>query len=572
MSNDVREDTSDRRRSERTSLREERLHAQLRLACGLDVDGRVLDLSPEGMRIQVDEPSAEDTLRRARVVSVTVSTSKQVIFQAEASVVHVSALATGGVIAGLNLAEVSTDVPRNLSNRRAYERLECELPGTLFDASDAAAAAVPVVVTDISETGCRLSGIPPTNHPRMGALLELSIQPPTGTAVRVAARVVSSHSDRDCGMRFVGVMDRELSVMVAALRYPDLVTAGPEHAPGMWDVLSAAGYLRERERDRYLALREGAVNCWSRLSAPEAASLNRSVISTDAHGDAKSITQVTRFYPSAWLGHHLAAAGDSMFRRRVVPQHHGNVHDTVEGIGAGYFLVYYNALHKGQTDIYTTLRARFPDQEMALNDFACFDVTVDETAAPAAVSEVRVEQVSTAYSEPLVRWLRTVRDAVSFRALAIDRDFELAGLQRDYASLGLLRRRTWFATRAPDGQVLAAASVDVAPPGFNLTSIGNHATLYVASGFEPEPLAARRIRALLHYAGEAFRQHGRMEFLLMAPPALEETLRDFGFKLMAPGQEFVVGAGMFRTLNTFINELYRRRQREGEASRRVADA
>jgi len=26
---------------------------------------------------------------------------------------------------------------------------------------------------------------------------------------------------------------------------------------------------------------------------------------------------------------------------------------------------------------------------------------------------------------------------------------------------------------------------------------------------------------------------------------------------MAPGQEFVVGAGMFRTLNTFINEVYR---------------
>jgi hypothetical protein len=229
--------SSDRRRWERTSLHAERIDAELRLACGLEVDGRVLDLSPGGMRVEVNEASAEHALRRARVVSVTLRSSKQVIFRSEASVAHVTTAFAGGVIVGLNMAEVTpSDVPRNLGDRRAYERLDCEMPGTLFDGPGV--PALPVVVTDISETGCRLSGIPPTNHPRLGALVELSIQPAAGSAVRVAARVVSPHSDRDCGMRFVGVMDREMSDMVAALRYPDLVMAGPEHAPGMWDVLS----------------------------------------------------------------------------------------------------------------------------------------------------------------------------------------------------------------------------------------------------------------------------------------------------------------------------------------------
>lgn len=550
-------------------LDEDDLRAVLRLPGGVEVEGPLLDLSPGGLRILVKEPNVETVLRAARVMHATVRSSKQVIFEVEAAVAHVGAVDSGGVVVGLSaVAEPDERAgPRNLSDRRTYQRIPCDLPGLVLDGSGEAASMLPVVVADISEVGCRLEGIPRNNHPRPGALLEVSIQPPAGSAVSTAARVVAEHGPTACGVRFEGRPTQALSAMVAALRYPDLAVATPGDAPKMWEVLSAAGYLRERERDRYLLLREHAVHCWSRLSAPEAVSLNRAVVSRDEDGSARSITQVTRFYPSAWLGHHLAAAGDRGFRRRVVPQHHGNVHDTVEELNADYFLVYYNAQHKGQTSLYTSLRDRFPEAEMALNDLVCFDVAPQETVASSAAASHRVHQVSNPYSPELVRWLRGIRDEVSFRALGIDQDFGLEGLGQQFAKLGLLRRRVWFVVRDEAGSIAAAASVDVAPPGFNLTSIGNHATLYVSPDGKGGDVTRSRLRALLHYVGDAFRQHDRAHFLLMAPPALELALRSFRLRFMAPGQEFVAGAGLFRTLNTFINEAYHGGERAARARR-----
>lgn len=563
---------SDRRRWDRTPLDEQRLFVELRLPTGWTIDGLLVDLSPVGMRVEVDDPAAEQALRRSRIAHVTVRSTKQVIYEADAMVVHVSAMPAGGVAVGLNLIEDRrvSEPPRNLGDRRAYERIACELPGTLLDGSGEGPSPLPVVLTDISETGCRISGVPANSHPRLGALVELAIHPPVGSPVRVACRVVSPYSDRDCGVRFVGAMDPELHAMVAALRYPDLVMATPDQAQGLWGVLSAAGYLRERETQRYFALREAVVACWSRLSAPEASALNRSVVSTDARGLARSITQVTRFYPHAWLGHHLAAAGDKMFRRRVVPQHHGNVHDTVEALGAKFFLVYYNASHKAQTGIYSTLREQYPQGEMALNDWACFDVDVETTSAAGAAAQHDIRQVSPAYSRELVACVRRIRDDVSFRALSIDEDLELSGLEREYERLGLMRRRTWYALLGPSG-IAAAASVDLAPPGFNLTSIGNHATLYVPDDVDADLETMNRLRALMHYVGDAFRQRGRRYFLLLAPPRFTDTLRGFKHAYLAPGQEFVVGAGMFRTLNSFINETYRDRVPASERRRASGD-
>jgi len=394
-----------------------------------------------------------------------------------------------------------------------------------------------------------------------GTIIQICIEPWDLPPLRVLAEVVKVHSPRVLGVSFTtspgSPEENALTKLVTSLLYPDLVAGQSPDAEGLWETISASGYFRERAPETYLKLHENAVDCWNRLNSPVGRAINRTLISPDEQGQILSLCQLSQVYPYTWMGHHLAVVGDKSTRARLAPQQFGGVFDTLQQIGACFFINYHNAAHRAQSRIWIPFSESFPRTDFSLRELLCYDIATSGGLTNfSSDRSVNIRQVGTEVAAIILPRLRKAHYPLVYDALGFEEDLVLERLDLDYNQVGLQRRRSWLLAESPEGALLGLASMEVVPTGFNMTSIGDHLMLYVDEK-DRDPLTQMVVRQLLRHATEYFRRLEKPFFIMMAEAGYETLIsRSLGLSTMACAHEIVMRDSLFPVARDFIRGLY----------------
>ena len=540
------------------------------------IRGQLQNVSPGGIQVEIPGTMFAPVLSRRRVIAVEVRSCGQPVFHASLIVVYITEKGDGsGLLVGLRfirteaVAEEPAPPPavegEDRPERRRCPRSSCEIPAVLTVGGGDMEQSLPIIVTSVSEIGCRVEGPSDLDYLLQGTMVQLTIEPWDIGPILLLAEVVSVHTARALGVRFRQPAGSEEGValdrLVTSLRYPDLVVEGEPDAEGIWATLSASGYFRERAPETYHRLHTAAVDCWERLNSAAARSVNRTMTTPGPDGGIASVCQLSRFYVYTWMAHHLAVLGDLGDRTRLAPQQFGGVFDTLHQMDARYFINYHNASHKAQNHIWIQFAERHPETEISLRPLACFDVVTEGEAALRTSPDVlRVRQVGDESVDRLLPLLRAAYPPLVFDAMGFEDDLLLERLNRDYGRVGLERRRCWILSEAPDGTVLGLASLEVVPTGFNLTSIGDHVLLHVLAPPSRSLEAAAAIHQLIHHATLYFGRLDKPHFLVMADLQWEGLLqRSLGSPAMAHAHELILPRRLFYPARDFIRTLYEQR-------------
>ena len=546
------------------------------------ITGIVRNISADGLKIEVEGGLYEYFLSQRRLVRVEVRSNGQPIFQSYMIVVYLeqapdrSTLSLGMHYIGADRFQHSgptvEDRPANLFDQRKYPRSHCEFPAILIASGGEAEQSLPVIISNISEKGCRIEGPENLDYLMQGTIIQICIEPWDLPALRVLAEVVKVHSPRVLGVKFTthkgSPEEKALIKLVTSLLYPDLVAGQSPDAEGLWETISASGYFRERAPETYLKLHKHAVDCWSRLNSPVGRAINRTLISQDEQGHILSLCQLSQVYPHTWMGHHLAVVGDKSQRARLAPQQFGGVFDTLQQIRAGFFINYHNANHKAQSRIWIPFSDAFPQSDFSLRELLCYDISTSGGLANfSSDRSVNIRQVGTEVAAKLLPWLRQAHCPLVYDALGFEEDLVLERLDLDYCQVGLQRRRSWLMAESPEGTLLGLASMEVVPTGFNMTSIGDHLMLYINEE-DQNPLTQMVTRQLVRHATDFFRRLEKPFFILMAETSYETLIgRSLGLSAMAHAHEIVMLDSLFPMARDFIRDLYREKSTPEQEAR-----
>lgn len=563
---------TDRRKTIRTVLDKDELTIMIQSG-DRRIMGTAQNITPDGLRVEIEGTYFHYFLSKRRLVQIMVHSRGQPVFQSYMVVRYAEATDDRSHLhLGLEYigAERFTLIHRpgeanNLPERRQYPRSTCEIPGTMIATGENTERTLPVIISDISEAGCRVEGPENLDHLIPGTITQICLEPWDMEPIRLLAKVVKVHAARVLGVLFHHGEDARagggLRQLVLSLRYPDLVAGQSEDAEELWATLSASGYFRERAPETYMKLHEHAVHCWDRLNSPVGASINRTLITPDPEGQILSLSQLTQIYPRTWLAHHLAVLGDQPVRARLVPQQFSGGFDILQKVEAKFFINYHNAAHKAQLRIWLPFQERSSKTDFSLRKLLCYDMATSGSL-PGFPSDrgVRIHQQGTNAALSLLPRLHRAQPSLVYDALGFEDDLELERLDLAYSQVGLRRRRCWLMAESREGEELGFASLEEVPTGFNLTSVGDHLRLYMGEQDLDDPLTCVVVRRLVHHAMEYFRRLDKPYFMLMADVDCEALLsRSLGLSPMARAHEMVMSARLFPAARDFIREQYQER-------------
>lgn len=352
-------------------------------------------------------------------------------------------------------------------------------------------------VLDVGEAGLCLEGDARTDALPPGlALSDLRIVLPDGAEVSLDGTIRAVRTGRHGGADRFGIELRPQRRQEAWDRFvlrqllPDADLLRPDEVEQIWDLFDRTGYLREKDPAQLARCREPFQRTWRTLA--HAPGLGAGVVVRD-----RSVLRGAMFYTRAWPGtyllHHLALDLHATAGALTAPQVAGEVYrylyhacrrmpDLRHAVGL------FNARSRWWNHLFDDFHALGPPAEWyAVDRLRLVEAPVSDAAGAAAGGSVSVGRLEDHERPAVEQAVRRVVPPLAAAALALDPlDPVLADLQRDFAEVGLLRRReVWVARR--EERILGAAIADTASPGTNLFGLLDAVQLLPAEDAALEP-------------------------------------------------------------------------------------